>query len=236
MNFVLDLVLLGICFLVIFFSAKRGFVRSIMGFASKIIALVVAYTFTPAVSEFIKTRFLMSPLSSSISSAIKSYVAVGEGYDFSSISERIPDVLERYLISGEDIAAKVDAAGKTGEEALRYVSEQIADKVCGMIATAIAFVGLFVVTCFALWLVTVIVDAIFKLPVLRTANTVLGVVFGVFSAALIALVYCAAVSMLVGALGAVAPKYFGADVLERTIIVKYLANKDILDITKNLIS
>ena len=234
MNFVLDLILVAICFFTIFFAAKRGFFRSLMGFASKIIALVVAYTFTPALAEAIKTRFLIGPLSDSIATTLRSYV--GESYDFSNLSEKIPDILERYLISGEDLSASIDSMQKSGEEALRSVSEQIADKVSGMIATAIAFIGLFIVTCLVLWIVTKIADTVFKLPVLKTANTVLGVAFGICSAVLLTLVYCAVVSMLVGALGSVAPKFFGEDVLNKTLIVKYFANKDLLEISKNLIS
>ena len=236
MNFVLDLILVAICFFTVFFAAKRGFIRSIMGFASKIIALIVAYTFTPALSEFIKTRFLIGPLSDSIGSYLRTFVVRDGVYDFTALADKVPDLLQRYVISGDELSAKIGSMEQTGEEALRSVSEHIAGKGSGMIATAIAFIGLFIVTCFVLWIVTRVADAVFKLPVLNAANKVLGVAFGVLSAVLLTLVYSAEVSMLVGALGAVAPKVFGEDVLDKTILVKFFANKDLLEISKNLIS
>jgi uncharacterized membrane protein required for colicin V production len=236
MNFVIDLLLVAICFFIIFYSAKRGFVRSVMGFGSKIAALVVAYTFTPTVSAYIKARYLLGPLSESIASSIKSSVTTPAGYDFTNLAEKVPNVIERYLVSSEDLEAKIEAMQKTGDEALRYVSESIADKVSGMIATALAFIGLFVLTCAALWIVTRIVDAVFKLPVLRTANTVLGVAFGVCSAVLITVVYCSVIPVVISALGAVAPKYFGEDVIEKTMIVRFFANRDLLNFAQNIIS
>ena len=236
MYFILDLILVAICFFTIFFATKRGFVRSVMGFVSKIVALVVAYTFTPALAALIRSRIVIGPLSDSISSYLKSRLAAGDGYDFSRLSENASSILERYLVSGEDITEKVKAMEQTGEEALRYVSEQIAGKVAVMISTAVAFLILFFVTCFILWLVTVAVDSIFSLPVLRTANTALGAVFGVCSAVLIAIVYCAGVTLLVGALGSVEPNHFGDDVIDKTLIVKFIANTDLIDLTQNLIS
>lgn len=236
MNFVLDLILVVICFLTVFIAAKKGFIRSVMGFVSKIVALIAAYTFTPTVAAYIKGRFLLAPLSDSIGASVKSAVTVDGGYDFSALSEKIPSILERYLISGEELTEKLETMQKTGDEALRFVSDVIADKVAGMIATAIAFIGIFVLVCVLLWVVTIIADAVFKLPVLRTANTVLGVLFGVLSAFIITLVYCSAVSLLVGALGSVAPKFFGQDVIDRTFIVKLFANADLIDIAHKFFS
>lgn len=240
MSFLLDVVLIGICIAIVVVSAKRGFVRSLLGLVSKIVALIVAYTFTPALAEFLKTEYFMDSVVSKIQTTLRPYVFINGEYDFSGLSENLPktvsDLLERYNVTPEAVLESVAPSQSQGEAALESVSRAIADPVVTMISTALAFLLIFFVTCFVLWIVTAIINSAFKLPVLRTANTVMGFVFGVCSAVLVIVAYSSVMSALVSSLGAISPKWFGEDVIERTLLVRFFSSSDFLDVVQNIIS
>lgn len=240
MSFLLDVVLIVVCVAIIVIATKRGFVRSLMSFVSKIVALIAAYTFTPVAASFLKTRFILEPVTNSIATTLRQYVVSGGEYDFAAISDKIPQpvmaLLERYNVTSDVIRDGLSAAQTDGEVALRSLSEKIADPVVTVISTAASFLAIFLIACLVLWIVTLIVNALFKLPVLRTANTLLGFILGVCTAALIVFVYSSVISSLVTSLGSIAPKWFGADVIDKTLIVKFFANHDLLSIVQNIIS
>ena len=239
MSFLLDTFLIVICLAVIVLSAKRGFVRSLMGLISKLVALFVAYTFTPALANFIKTRFIMTPVVEKISTTLKSYVISNGEYDFSKLKEMpqtLSELLARYNVSPETVQSKVDQLQTTGDEALTSVARTIADPVVTVISTAAAFILIFVAACLVLWIVTAIVDSVFKRPVRRTANTVLGVVFGVAAAVLILFVYSSVMSSLITSLGSISTDWFGESVVDQTVIVKFFAKHDVLEVVQKIIS
>ena len=239
MNFLLDIILLGICALIIVISAKRGFFRSMMGLVSKIVALIVAYTFTPALSNFLKENFIMRPVVDSISATIRSHLITDGVYDSSKLADlpqSISELLSRYNVDPADLKETIDGLNTTGEDAIETISRSIASPVVSVISTAAAFLLIFVLTSVVLWIATMIINSIFKLPVLHTANTVLGIVFGVVTAILIMFVYSAVVSSLVTSLGSISTKFFGEDVVEHTILVKFFSKHDLLGIVKNIVS
>ena len=92
----------------------------------------------------------------------------------------------------------------------------------------IAFVVLKVVTC--------VVDGAFKLPVLKTANTLLGFVFGLILAVLFIMIYSELCAALVSALGPISPKLFGQDVVDKTLLVKFFSEHSVLNLVNKLIS
>lgn len=240
MSFLLDIVLIAICLAIVILATKRGFVRSLMGFVSKLVALVVAYTFTPALASFLKTKYFMDALVSNISTTLRSYVCINGEYNFSALSENLPkpvsDLLARYNVTSETISECVSSAKDGGEAALESVSRAIADPVVTMISTAAAFILIFAVSCLALWIVTAVINSAFKLPVLRTANTVMGFAFGVCSAVLVLFAYSSVMAALVSSLGAISPEWFGEDVIERTLIVRLFSHLDLLGVVQKMIS
>lgn len=240
MSFFLDALLIVICLAIIIVSTKRGFVRSLLGLVSKIVALIAAYTFTPALASFLKTRYILDSLVGNIQTTLRQYVFVNGEYNFSALTENIPDgvsnLLSRYGVTSEKLSESISSAQSGGEEALRSVSRAIADPVASMISTAAAFILIFFAACLVLWIVTAVINAAFKLPVLNTANTVMGFVFGVCSAVIVMFAYSTLVSVLVSSLGAISQDRFGAHVIESTLLVKFFSQPGLISIVQNIIS
>ena len=72
------------------------------------------------------------------------------------------------------------------------------------------------------------IDFLFRLPVLKTANTFLGLLFGIAEAGLVVFVLASVLSVLVTGLGSIDPTLFGADVVENTTICKKLLEYNVL--------
>ncbi len=240
MSFLLDVVLIVICLAIIILATKRGFVRSLMGFVSKIVALIVAYTFTPALADFLKTKYILGPLVSNIQTTLRQYVLINGEYDFSRLTENIPDgvssLLARYNVTPETLTETVSSAQASGETALENVSRAVADPVASMISTALSFILIFAAACIVLGIITAVINCAFKLPVLRTANTVLGFALGVCSAVLVMFAYSSVVSVLVTSLGAISQDRFGAQVIESTLLVKLFSHPGLISVVQNIIS
>ena len=73
-------------------------------------------------------------------------------------------------------------------------------------------------------LLTWILDLIFQLPVLKTANTFFGLIFGILAAILLAWVLSAMSVTLVRAMASVAPEYFSESVIENSVVLRFFSN------------
>lgn len=106
---------------------------------------------------------------------------------FAEKPEAFVNAVERFQIDFSSVEAYFQKiAGESDAEALGKLSDHIASPLASAISYVAAFLCIFIAVSIALGIAVWIIDRIFNLPVLRTANkllgVVLGVVLGVFSA------------------------------------------------------
>jgi len=229
MNFVFDGIILAVCVISVIVGAKRGFIKSVMGIGTLIAALFVAFAFTPMLSDLIENSSLMQGVSVNISDTIKSLSKnVDNSYDLDRLFADMPDsfrqILERYGADAETLKAAVQPAADSAEGAVTELADRIAAPVVSAISGVLAFLGLFVATVIVLKLVTWILDLIFQLPVLKTANTVLGLILGIFCALIWAWVLSALSVIFIQAMSSISPEYFSESLIENTIILRFFAD------------
>lgn len=241
MSFAIDIILIIICVLTVFLGTRRGFVKTLMSLLSVIVALICSYTFTPMFADFLSEKFFMAPVAGSIADTLRSLVPEVDGqYDLLGLLNDMPQtlasILERYNINPEELKASVESLTVGGDESVTALAGMIAEPIVEMISTVVAFITIFVVLTVVLGIITAIINSVFKLPVLRGANTLLGFLLGVVTALVILFVYSSLVSALVVSLGSISPEWFGSDVIEGTLVVKFFAELDFFSILNNLIS
>ncbi|MBQ8187460.1 MAG: CvpA family protein, partial [Clostridia bacterium] len=88
---------------------------------------------------------------------------------------------------------------------------------------------LFLAVLIVLSLMTGLLDLIFTLPVLRSANMLLGFLLGVVEAAFFACLLATVMSVLIQSLGAIDPGTFGTDVVDDTIICRFVLKHNMLE-------
>jgi len=235
MNLILDGILLLICAASIILGAKRGFIKSVMGVCTLIAALFVAYAFTPPLADIIEEQPFMRSISGSITETIKSLSENdGGSYDLKRLFDEMPDafqqIIDRYDADEEQLTEAVEVQPEAEEGDVTLLSDLIAEPVSNAIAGVLAFLALFVASVIVLKLLTWILDLIFQLPVLKTANSMLGFLFGVLAALLWAWVLSSLAVTLSDAMSSISPELFPEDLVEHTILVKFFSSFRLQDL------
>lgn len=229
MGIVLDIVLVAIIAVSVIYGAKCGFFKSLMSLLSGVAALFLAYTFTPPLSNYIKDTFVVDNIAKSLSGTFLSVAKAGE----SSAGEAIYD-LQR-LLENSQFSEAAQRAGMSAEELLEMNSEntaaaveslayQIAEPLSKAVSEIVSFIIIFVVAFVLLKLFTVVVGIFFKLPVLRTLDRSLGIIFGAVGALFFVWIFAMSADSLIAALSNVAPSSFGAEMIDNSLLVKFFAN------------
>ena len=229
MSLVFDVIILAVCVISIVLGAKRGFIKSVMGICTLVAALCLAYAFTPTVSEYIRNTDAMGNISESIGDTIKSLSRTDEGgYDLEKMFDDMPDafqqILERYNVDDSVLAETVPPETAATESAVDALANAIAEPV----ARAISNVAV-------LKLLTWLLDLLFQLPVLKTANTMLGLLIGVVIALFWAWILCPLSVTLIRAMSSISPDLFNESVIENSVILSFFADNKIGDILNYLL-
>lgn len=235
MSLIFDGILLTVCILSIILGAKRGFIRSVMGVCTLIAALFVAYAFYEPVADIVERQPFIQGISSSITDTIKSLSRNETGtYDLDRLFSEMPDsfqqILERYEADADELTQHVPAEPGVEETEVDRLSDLIAEPVAKAISGVLSFLALFVGAVIALKIFTWLLDLIFQLPILKTANTMLGFLFGV-AAALVWMWVLSSLSVtLIHAMSSITPELFPDSLIDNTVLLKFFSTTGIGDI------
>lgn len=235
MSFAIDAIILFSAVIILWSGAHKGFIRSIMSLLGTVASLFVAYAYTPVLSTYIGEKFMTDRVTNGIEETLRSlaFDTTTDMYNLDRLAVDLPkpftDILDRYGIEIQSFAAKLRGITGCDENVVRNFSEEIASPTANMLSSILAFLLLFVAAFIALSLITSLLDLIFSLPVLKKANTFLGFVLGGSEAILVSFALSLALSALVTSLGSIDPGLFGADVVDQTIICKWLIANNPLD-------
>ncbi|MDD4124765.1 MAG: CvpA family protein [Eubacteriales bacterium] len=186
MSAVLDIAIAVIIGLSVFFGARNGFVKTAISIGSVIIAIIVVVIFAPKLQGV----FLESSAADSVREEINEKLAnmvssSDENYDPDEVKERseFKKLLEIVGIDSDEFEAKWDSWKQNQTDELRddmvnYISEPLVKAIAMLLAFIILFFGSIIV----LKLVAILLDKICVLPVLKQANTLLGILLGVILA------------------------------------------------------
>ncbi len=200
MTWLLDIIIALIIGLSIFFGAKNGFIKTAIGAATFAVAIIVTAIFTDPLAGYLKT----TAIAENIGNATEEYIT-------DIMLDNAADVDE--LLNGEsaEFNSFIAIAGLDAEELNQWYSENVVDSenansllakkisepIVGIIATVAAVIILYIGTQLILSIIGFIINKIFSLPVLKTCNTVLGVVLGAVLALVRISLFCFVVNILV---------------------------------------
>jgi len=229
MSFIIDLVIILIAVSAVYLGIMRGFVRSVMGFASVILAVAAAYFFTAPVADWLDERIIGSWVSGIVDDSLTGIVHAGT--QNLSLEKIFTDRPEALTAIAEQFGADLDAisahyydvlAGAAEQDALAELSAMIASPTAAAISTALAALGVFIAALIVTRLVTFFLDMICRLPLLDRLNTFLGLLFGAASAVVLAWVAANLAVAIVLAFESIEPGVFNESVISGSIIVKFM--------------
>ena len=200
MSAILDILIIVIIALSIFFAAKRGFIRTLLGGTSFLIAVAVALAFINPVRDYLGNSSVADKARASLSDTLAGFVSSdSESYDPKLLEDNsaFMNMISVFGIDTEEIREKWQEWRTENTEKLRVdLEEYVSKPVVHAVATVVAFLVLFLGSLLILQLALFLLDRFFRLPVLRQANTFLGVLLGVILAAVRVYLFVALVNLL----------------------------------------
>ncbi len=201
MSLVLDGIILLIFIIFIAAGVKKGFVKSALGIVSTAAAVIIAINLYPFAAGMIRDTVVYKNLTDNLNEKISEYV--GGAVDEENLSELIDNAPTGFkiLLSGfgtnvNEVKEKFSEIVKSGEEgASEKIADYIVNPAAEMVSNALAVVLLFLASLLVLNLLILLLDLVFKLPVLKTANKFLGGVAGFLAALIVSLLFCTAVNI-----------------------------------------
>lgn len=193
----IDLIIVAIFVLFAVRGVKKGLLKSCLGLVVTIISIVITLNFYSVAAGFFRDTVVYKSLTSGMRETIENYV--GDTANTESIAELFSKAEENpgfnaiitgFGVKSEDIIEAIES-GKA--DTVDAVCELVVERAAELISNAVAIIAVFVLSVLALNLVIMLLDLIFKLPILNFANRVGGLVIGLVMGLLVSFVFCAAV-------------------------------------------
>lgn len=234
MSLIIDIIVILTFAVSLISGIKRGFVRSVIKIVIVIAAILGAVIYTPDVSDYLNKNYIQKSVVSSARNSITKLTS--DSVDIDMLADERPaafiKVLDRFGADIEDIRSFVAANGYTDDEKIDKIAEYIASPIAKALSRAIAFIILFIGIWILLLIVGRIVCMLFKLPVLRAADKLLGCVFGALSGLIVAWGLSIVLCNLMPHIAVIFDVAISETVIENSVIVKYLGNFDPFSLLK----
>lgn len=192
-DILLDILLIAVFAILVFQGWRRGFFKSVLRVGRLILSVVLTVIFGSSVAAWMDETFINPPVYKAVFdklSSIADEVAATANGSVDAMVEKIPEGFRDHLdLSSVDPTAGLNAL-------VEEWSNTVAGSISLVIATVLGYVLLFVACFLVLTVVIAIVGKLAKLPLLKTADKILGLVMGVVSGAIAVI----AISVILGAL------------------------------------
>lgn len=207
MWFLLDVIIVVIFFIFAVDGSRKGLIKSVFGMGITLAAILIALNFSAPVAEYFRDSVVYEKLTDNLNHKVEEYVA--DTMDENALSELLNDapVGISALLSGfgtgtDDVAEKYAEMVKNGETNIAAkLSDYIVAPAAKTLSDALAVLCVFLAALIVLNLAVMLLDLIFKLPVLHFANKLGGFVFGLVVGLLVSFVFCTVVHIALPYLG-----------------------------------
>jgi uncharacterized membrane protein required for colicin V production len=199
----LDIILLLAFFWMVTIGAVKGFVKSVLGMVALIAAFVIAYQLSAVLAPIIYDRFISEriyeAINTKLSEASGSATAAKQvSAVLASIPEYMINIAASIGIDTNSITEKINGLDNQSATIARELADSVAAPVVTAVTKAIVFVVLLSISYILLMVVVKLIDKFFKLPLLKTANRLLGGALGAVKGAILVYLLCVVILIIVG--------------------------------------
>lgn len=223
MFYAVDILLILVFFVMIVVGARKGFVKTILGMIATIAAFIVAYQLSAVLAPVIYDRFISHRVYETIQEKLVDASGAGAAARqaaavFASIPTAVLNMAGSIGIDTGGIVQKVNALDNQGANIAIELEKSVAAPIITAVAHAILFVVLLILSYILLMIVVRLIDKFFKLPLLNTANRLLGGVLGAFKGIIFVFLLCIILEVVAG----IGKDSFARDAVEASKIITFL--------------
>ena len=227
-----DAVLLAVIIICAIIGLVKGFINQILDLFSGIAAFFTAYFLSPLLAPFVNSRLFYGPISNYASGVISNMygsAGVAELFGDGPVNESFRSFIGKFGADYDAIRQSfAEKAAHSAEEAIAGITEKVVSPVSYALAYALCFIVIFISALVLLWLIKHLLNLAAKLPVLKQANKILGLVAGTALGILVVWVITIGLKLALPYLNVMAPSAFPEDLFDKTFLLKFFYNVNVL--------
>jgi uncharacterized membrane protein required for colicin V production len=224
-----DILIISVFLITVGISTYRGFVKSAMGIAVIMCSFIAAKMFGGLIGEWIDGVFMFDTLNGVVSSLLSSALGeLAEAVDGEALVGMIPETFKNALeLAGADVSALQDSVSSIGvvtESNIKEISATIAQPISAFVSEVIGYLGVFIVGLIVFRLIGSLVVGVFRLPILRTIDRMLGFFVGTFTGFLLAWGFAVVFRTVMGLLAITYPELLPFASVDGTYVYEFFVN------------
>lgn len=235
-SLVFDIVIAAICLIIITRNAARGFIKSFVLLMKSVLAIFLAYLLNAPLARGLSNWFFQDLSRGWVNNLMISTEKEGGGYALFEIFDGIPEWFTKVTVSQGIDQEMVDyyfvQENLATKEVVDELTAPLGDELSMLISKVVAFIALFIVLEIILFALGALLNRLGKLPILKTVNIILGALVGVIISAIVAWLISMAISYVFGFGSNYYPDIFNNEIIEKTIIVEFFSQHNLLDLFK----
>lgn len=201
MSIALDIILIVIFAAFVLTAAKKGFVKTLLELVAVAAALVLAYQFSPVVAQGAYDGFVKESMITSIEEQIDENFNTSTAAKKAEVTlEALPDFMVSLASSAgveiNDIKAKIASEKFSSQNIATELVEKVAEPIVIGAMTIVIFMILAIILIFALKVVAHLISKLFDVPLIGTANKILGGALGACKGVIVIIFICTILDFL----------------------------------------
>ena len=214
MQFIIDLIVIGIIFLSTFLGYRKGLIGVAFKIASFIIAIIITLILFKPISNFIinNTEFAQTIENTIVQKLSTAEIENGQ---IKQENSNLPEVIVNYINVGLQ-----DTVNEAKDSIVKIVARNLAETIIDIIV----IIGLFIITRLLLLFAKAILEAISEIPIIKQFNKAGGILYGILRGLLLIYLTLAIISLLLPMLDKTAI----LNIINNSILTKILYNNNII--------
>ncbi len=228
MQYIIDLVTIGILTTAIVMGKQRGFLKSSYNILSFVITAILILTLQQPFCDYLSGSTLGENIRIKVNeqvlgSAEKDSAKI-EGTDDAETAIKVGEVmgLPSFMMNflDEKLQKQTEAVETMKNDALTTLSAAVTE----LILKIISILLLFVMVRVCVFLLLHILNIIFKMPILKSINSILGIAIGTVNGLIVIYIICAVITLLIptDSVGSI------VNMIDSTLITKYFYHNNLL--------
>ena len=200
MQYFLDISLVAVIAVTVILYWHRGLIRSLMGAAKTVLAIVITYLFGETVSSWLYLSFVQPVVHSYVHTRLEEAVASGElSAGLTQLVSETPRWLQKLLeLFHVDVEPLLQDMAEQQFDQIEALVFRIADPLTEFFSSTVGYAAVFLIASLLLSVAVWILGKVADLPVIRTCDRTLGLILGVICAVLYSSLYVLLVYVVLG--------------------------------------
>ena len=200
MGFLLDIIIIAIIALTVFFAVKRGFIRTAISALSFVLAIIITAMFAPTLADNLKQTSIAESIQETTETKIESMISNNSENVYLLLNGENEEFNSLVKVAGlelDDLKEWYESSPASLEDKEEMLAERISNPIIDITASLLAVIVIFLGAQLVLLIVAIILDKVASLPILRTANKSLGLALGIILALFRVFLFCFIVDLLI---------------------------------------